>query len=954
MQNTKGQTKFGELGYDKRLISKAEKIIGQGSCGVVKVVRAGFTTSAILACERQNWKLLVLEPTKRILEETVKKATSGNVVRVPGNHECPRLQEMMERYPVLKSLPMNLPDCDSCIEAGSCEVLEILRVDNFDTAGLTYAKLEALMSSKGTRAKEILAKLSKAEVIIMDEAHTLCTPPAASVRALETPVIPKRYKFLNKICQNWQALCDKYEDNIKKISQKAEQTYAGQYLAEKHPNKDNLSFNDVDKAWKHLRLLAISNEVDESTVVMMKDIIEILSNEWITISYISEKGGTTGKVMISAESNSKTRGISEFLHKNARQARHIYVSGTLYEPRPDYFSGFSGKPISQVIFPDVRKTTEKMVLIPDRWKLGSQNFRRKMQVIIGTIKAISEREKQPIYILTSSKEKSGIIKRELAKIGIEEEVFVDYYRSGFSVGVERKERICIAVGMAEIPANACDVMVRPTGKTLEKSRALRLQSVHAATWQAINRVRDPAGKIESRVYLIGVELEQVKQLATWGTARSAECIGISDKKMPGGIIVKKLDFKITIDEPLEMPRIVGDGKNRKHSERRKVSDYIKSVEKCKNHSNLSNNQYRENGVVFEFYNNVDEKTTDCNARSLEAVFVNRKDCYAQQYLDEKTDRWGYRKVASPLNSDIIKLHLAGEITIATYQLALDDTVTWGCIDIDNHNQERTTDDVQSDVWAVCKILEKYDIPFLLEASGGPDSYHIWVFVKKTKTYNAYMFMRQIVSESGIDCKEIWPKQKKLGDHGKYGNPVKMPLCMHRRWDKRSQFINPQTFQPIEGAIPLPEFVNLLEIPDQSPNKAGFEGMPRVRSDRPHSDNNTLDYCMIHALEDKIPLKESPGHAFRVAIAVKARVIGMSEEEAARLFAKQDDFDYDISLYNVKKTYKYGYRSPYSCDKLRSECGDIVKKYCVTCPFRKRQYASSEANSYADDENAVSA
>jgi len=228
------QTKFGELGYDMELISNAEKIIGRGSCAVVKVVRGGFTTSAILACERKDWKLLVLEPTKRILEETVKKATSGKVVRIPGNHECAKLQEDLTRYPVLKSLPMSLPNCASCSEARGCKVLEILRVDDFDTAGLTYAKLEALMSSKGKTAKEILAKLSKAEVIIMDEAHYLCTPSTASVKAFETPLIPKSYKSLNKICQDWRALCDEYESNIKEMSQKAEQGHASQYLAENH------------------------------------------------------------------------------------------------------------------------------------------------------------------------------------------------------------------------------------------------------------------------------------------------------------------------------------------------------------------------------------------------------------------------------------------------------------------------------------------------------------------------------------------------------------------------------------------------------------------------------------------------------------------------------------------------------------------------------------------------
>ena len=175
--------------------------------------------------------------------------------------------------------------------------------------------------------------------------------------------------------------------------------------------------------------------------------------------------------------------------------------------------------------------------------------------------------------------------------------------------------------------------------------------------------------------------------------------------------------------------------------------------------------------------------------------------------------------------------------------------------------------------------------------------------------------------------------------------------MHQRWNKRSQFIDPHTFKPIVGAISLPGFVNLLEIPEQLPNKAGFKGMPRIPSARSYSGNTTLDYCMIHALEDKVQLNDSIGHEFRVAIAVKAAVIGMSAEDAAQLFKDQKDFDYDISLDYVKKTYAYGYH-PYSCDKLRSECGNIVKEYCKTCPFRKRQDASSNANSYGDYQKAT--
>jgi hypothetical protein len=49
-------------------------------------------------------------------------------------------------------------------------------------------------------------------------------------------------------------------------------------------------------------------------------------------------------------------------------------------------------------------------------------------------------------------------------------------------------------------------------------------------------------------------------------------------------------------------------------------------------------------------------------------------------------------------------------------------------------------DTREKVGKVVEVLRNYTIPFLLEASGSMDSYHIWIFVSKTGTYNAYRFI----------------------------------------------------------------------------------------------------------------------------------------------------------------------------------------------------------------------
>jgi hypothetical protein len=164
-----------------------------------------------------------------------------------------------------------------------------------------------------------------------------------------------------------------------------------------------------------------------------------------------------------------------------------------------------------------------LTLIPDRWRLGSTNFAKKLPVILETIKAIADREKQPIYLLAPSGSKAVWIKEEIAKLGLKN-ICVDYYRSDLSLGVERAERVCITVGMAETPANAFDALAH--GKDSDErwldSRKLRRQGVDAATWQAVNRVRDPDGKVESRVYFIGCRLDRILLAANLGD-KSKSC-----------------------------------------------------------------------------------------------------------------------------------------------------------------------------------------------------------------------------------------------------------------------------------------------------------------------------------------------------------------------------------------------------------------------------------------------
>ena len=412
---------------------------------MAKPVRAGFTTSCIYACKERNEKLLILTPTSRILKETVSEASS-DTIRIPGNIECPLIQKTVKERPVLSKLPLFLPGCDECNVLELCYVRAILRKEFTDQVSLTYAKLEALMLAVGSTANEILRKVSKADVVLLDEAHQLSLPNQVQVKVSESVNIPSKYRSLRNVHSDWLKLCQQYEGEETYLKEEAKKGYSGQNLSLAITVSKPLSYERQKKAWEQLWQIAEEGTMEEDEIVTMGDIITLMSATELNMGFISQ-GSEEGIINLMTGQSRQYQALKEFLTKYLSHSKHLYVSGTLFEPHPGYFSELSGKDIKNVLFPDIRETTKKLTLIPDRWKLSRKNFNEKLPSIIETIRLIAEREKQPIYLIAPNRKKAERIKSELEKEGIKE-ILVDYYRSYLSMGVERHERVCIAVGMA--------------------------------------------------------------------------------------------------------------------------------------------------------------------------------------------------------------------------------------------------------------------------------------------------------------------------------------------------------------------------------------------------------------------------------------------------------------------------------------------------------------------------
>ena len=165
-----------------------------------------------------------------------------------------------------------------------------------------------------------------------------------------------------------------------------------------------------------------------------------------------------------------------------------------------------------------------------------------------------------------------------------------------------------------------------------------------------------------------------------------------------------------------------------------------------------------------------------------ARFVHRFDTFAVQQHDG-----GYRRIKRLLRPRDIQKHLEGNSTMALYPATPDGTVRWGCIDDDCEGGEQHLRYIAQDVRGLGleTVLE-------LSRRGG----HLWLLTKDATpslpVRQALMALLQRADHSA----EVFPEQDRPS---RYGNPVRMPLGVHRLTGQRYPLLDPDTWHPLVGA-----------------------------------------------------------------------------------------------------------------------------------------------------------
>jgi hypothetical protein len=171
------------------------------------------------------------------------------------------------------------------------------------------------------------------------------------------------------------------------------------------------------------------------------------------------------------------------------------------------------------------------------------------------------------------------------------------------------------------------------------------------------------------------------------------------------------------------------------------------------------------------------------------TFVNRSDIY----MIETPDYHGFKRNQLTLNC--ITNHLKGVYSLHIHALNKQSLCKWGCLDLDIHNFNNLPTDLRQMALKVFKFKAIYlsrlfpEFKTYIEFTGNR-GYHIWVFFKEPKYAGLVrMLLGARLRKKKIYDVEIFPKQDCLSQSAPNGSTVRLPLGIHPKSNKRSEFIN---------------------------------------------------------------------------------------------------------------------------------------------------------------------
>ena len=291
------------------------------------------------------------------------------------------------------------------------------------------------------------------------------------------------------------------------------------------------------------------------------------------------------------------------------------------------------------------------------------------------------------------------------------------------------------------------------------------------------------------------------------------------------------------------------------------------------------------------------------------LFISREDVYAEQR--EQDGKQNYKSVKQPLTEEVLCQHFKGEETIGIYQIEpKTGNVKWGVLDIDGEHV--------ADAKAKTKKLRQRLVnagigcdSILMEESGSPDSYHLWLFFEKPSGAKEVKEFLEIIAKPVDPGIEIFPKQGKISTDG-FGNLVKLPFGFHKvakRWSKCH--LQTEDGKKVSGFDTL-KIVKTCKLPT----------LPELKT-------TGLRPCFKRAIEERWILEGPTGDAFRLALAGEMLANDYTEDEMHAIFKIQADYDSVITQTKINESRDKVYKR-WKCETIRDKFSTLLAGMCATC------------------------
>ncbi len=480
---------------------------------VQKVARAGATTSLIKQAIEAHKKVVIIEPTHRIGEDTVSKAVQlsnnkeAKVLQLLKNSEvCKKLSDECSQNTRLQKMKWLLrpEDCQKCTfhNDASCELQNILNCDNWAVLVVTYQKLKALiLSEQHSKISQALLKMIRnADIAIFDEYTTGLLGLTPSVELSDG----RLESLADLIFDGYDEWWEKVLDVSSKALEFSQQLDAGRCdkfcnpLSEEELLKLNMNFSGMWNKVKRLTAKGIDTE-------FLQDMLQLICCKELLV-HKDRKENISLRPVEALEKELSF--INTFADEFALQNKlSILVDAHL--PEFDLQQHFKSR-VEPFMWGDPNNTNSSIVYFCDSRKISEadvfhQKTRVYLQESIREICSLHKNVGRPLIVCINKAVAEEV--ERWHKAGSIPDVNVTWYRSTITKGVQAEGNVQIMIGAPYIPlASYYHKVAKEAGadKTYAWRMAYRASAMHNEWINASNRVKDPSGCYQSYVYCLGI------------------------------------------------------------------------------------------------------------------------------------------------------------------------------------------------------------------------------------------------------------------------------------------------------------------------------------------------------------------------------------------------------------------------------------------------------------------